>query len=280
MESGLHRHAGCDQYGELRPASGSGRSFTPRSSTPITASSGATRQSSSTIRRRAARRAGRRSSLRRTRRSSACSRPASRRSTESYAASLAALSDDCEDGHRARKSHGSCARRIERGIAWGTEVAQTVLAWRATDGFGGSYPPFTGGTAVGQWRPTPPAVRRMSAQGLAFTSMFALVSNTQFEPGPPRSLTSATYSDDFNAVKALGRSTGSTRTEDQTALALFLGGQRQRPLESGREPDCAGQPLVHVRRQPAARGPEHRDGRHGVHDLERQAILRLPFPTK
>jgi hypothetical protein len=64
----------------------------------------------------------------------------------------------------------------------------------------------------------------MSAQGLAFTGMFALVSNTQFRPGPPRSLTSQKYTEDFNAVKALGRATGSTRTEDQTSLAVFWEG--------------------------------------------------------
>jgi hypothetical protein len=132
----------------------------------------------------------------------------------SYAASLAALSDDGEDGGQSR----------ERGIAWGTEAAQAVLAWRATDGFSASYPPFTGGAAVGQWRPTPPAFGAMSAQGLAFTTMFVLVNNTQFEPGPPRGLTSVTYTDDFNAVKALGRKTGSTRTADQTALAVFWEG--------------------------------------------------------
>jgi len=132
----------------------------------------------------------------------------------SYAASLAALSDDDEDGGQSR----------ERGIAWGTEVAQAVLARRTTDGFSASYPPFTGGTAVGQWRPTPPAFGAMSAQGLAFTATFVLVHNTQFQPGSPRSLTSATYTDDFNAVKALGRRTGSTRTEDQTALAVFWEG--------------------------------------------------------
>ena len=132
----------------------------------------------------------------------------------SYAASLAALSDDGEDGGQSR----------ERGIAWGTEVAQAVLAWRATDGFSASYPAFTGGTAVGQWRPTPPAFGAMSAQGLAFTAMFVLANNTQFEPGPPRGLTSATYTDDFNTVKALGRKTGSTRTADQTALAPFWEG--------------------------------------------------------
>lgn len=128
----------------------------------------------------------------------------------SYEASLAALSDD--------------GQSRERGIAWGIAVAQAVLAWRANDGFSATYPPFTGGAAVGQWRPTPPAFGPMSAQALAFTAMFVLDSNTQFRPEPPRGLTSPTYTDDFNAVKALGRKTGSTRTEDQTALAPFWEG--------------------------------------------------------
>jgi hypothetical protein len=141
-----------------------------------------------------------------------------------YAASVAALIEQCETSAGSERRRRSCERRIARGIEWGTEVAQAVLAWRATDGFSASYPAFTGGTAVGQWRPTPPAFGAMSAQGLAFTEMFVLAHDTQFEPGPPRTLTSTTYADDFNAVKALGRRTGSTRTEDQTALAPFWEG--------------------------------------------------------
>jgi hypothetical protein len=133
--------------------------------------------------------------------------------SDSYAASLAALSDDGGDGGRSR----------ERGIAWGTQVAQAVLAGRGADGFSASHPPFTGGTAIGQWRPIPPA-SAMSAQGLAFTTPFIVQSNTQFRPGPPRPLASATYTDDFNAVRALGRRTGSTRTEAQTELAPFWEG--------------------------------------------------------
>ena len=133
--------------------------------------------------------------------------------SDRYAASLAALSDDGRDGGRSR----------ERGIAWGTQVARSVLAWRATDGFSASYPPFTGGTAVGQWRPIAPATM-MSAQGLAFTAPFVVESNKQFRPGTPRTLASATYTQDFNAVKALGRRTGSTRTEAQTELAPFWEG--------------------------------------------------------
>jgi hypothetical protein len=133
---------------------------------------------------------------------------------DSYAASLAALGDDEEDGGESR----------ERGIAWGIEVGRAVLAWRGNDGFAGSHPPFIGGTAAGQWRPTPPAFGAMSAPGLAVADMFALDSNTQFQPAPPRALSSATYADDFNAVKTLGRMSGSTRTADQSALAVFWEG--------------------------------------------------------
>jgi hypothetical protein len=132
----------------------------------------------------------------------------------SYAASLAALSDDDGDGGQSR----------ERGIEWGNEVANAVLAWRANDGFSASYPPFTGGLAVGQWRPTLPAFGPMSAQALAFTSTFVLDTNAQFQPEPPRTLNSTTYAEDFNTVKTLGRRTGSTRTAEQTALAPFWEG--------------------------------------------------------
>jgi len=132
---------------------------------------------------------------------------------DSYAASLAALNDD---GGQSRK----------RGLAWGEQVASMVLAWRATDGFVRSppYTPFSGGLAVGQWRPTGGSCVVMSALGLAYTAPFVVASPIQFDPGPPRSLASFTYTDDFNSVKALGRKTGSTRTDDQTALAPFWEG--------------------------------------------------------
>jgi len=65
----------------------------------------------------------------------------------------------------------------------------------------------------------------MSTQGLAFTSTFVLTSNSQFRPGPPRSLDSATYAAEFSIVKALGRRTDSTRTADQSALAVFWEGK-------------------------------------------------------
>ena len=132
---------------------------------------------------------------------------------ERYVASLGALDDDERDGGESR----------DRGIAWGNEVAAAVLAWRAADGFSTPVPAFTGGTAIGQWRPVPPATS-MSAQGLAFTSPFVVPDSAYFRPAEPRGLITSKYANDFNAVKALGRSTGSTRTDDQTALAPFWEG--------------------------------------------------------
>ena len=104
---------------------------------------------------------------------------------DSYAASLAALSDDGEDGGESR----------ERGIAWGTEVAQAVLAWRATDGFNGDLRrlqrwtrdwPVAADAAAGA---PPPTCGTMSAQGLAFTRFRSSSSaRLQFQPAPPRGL--------------------------------------------------------------------------------------------
>ena len=134
---------------------------------------------------------------------------------ESYAASLAALSDDGEDRQSNRASAASPGEpRSHRPCSPGARPMGSLRA----------IPAFSGGTAVGQWRPTPPAFGPMSAQGLAFTSMFVLVSNPQFDPRTTARSDQRTYADDFNAVKALGRRTGSTRTEDQTALAPFWEG--------------------------------------------------------
>ena len=142
----------------------------------------------------------------------------------SYTASLEALRERCRTGGRGNgRAHG-CEKRIQDGVDWGTHVAHAILGLRANDGFSASYPAFVGGTAIGQWRPTPPAFGPMAAQGLAFTDMFVLANHTQFQPDRPRTLGSTVFTDDFNAVKALGRLTGSTRTDDETALARFWEG--------------------------------------------------------
>ena len=108
----------------------------------------------------------------------------------------------------------------------GHHVAEAVFAWRQNDGFTTPQAPFFGGTAVGQWRMTANCNQQvgMTAQSLAFTDMFVLATNRQFQPPPPRTIVSDTYHADFKTVKALGRATGSSRSADQTALAPFWEG--------------------------------------------------------
>ena len=129
------------------------------------------------------------------------------------AASLAALPAGGE---------GSDSRDV--GQVWGTKVATAVLAWRRDDGFDGAHQPFTGGSAVGQWRPTPPAFRTMSALGLAFTAPFVPAETAPVQFPEPRRLTNASYTADFDAVKRLGARSTASRTADQTALAWFWDG--------------------------------------------------------
>src|SRR6266576_3983887 len=104
------------------------------------------------------------------------------------------------------KSH---SQSIARGRAWGEFVANTILAWRDTDGFSTPYPGYFGGTAIGQWRSVPDGTRAALLPGFRFMTPFALSSASQFRPGPPPDLTSAEYAADLNEVKALGRKTGS-----------------------------------------------------------------------
>jgi hypothetical protein len=113
---------------------------------------------------------------------------------------------------------------VNAGLAWGDHVAQVILAWRATDGFTGTYAPWNGGTAAGQWRPTGTPPAPMGNISVAFTAPFVIQSSVQFRPPMPRGLDSADWVTDYNAVKAAGSKTGSSRTQYQTDQAFFYNG--------------------------------------------------------
>ena len=108
---------------------------------------------------------------------------------------------------------------IERGRAWGERVALDILAWRSGDGFNAVVAPFFGGTVPGVWRSVPTGTLAAVFPQVAVMIPFAMTSHSQFRPGPPPALGSAEYAVDVNEVKALGRATGSTRTDEQTELA-------------------------------------------------------------
>ena len=106
------------------------------------------------------------------------------------------------------------------GILWGELVADQILAARANDGFNAVLPP-PGGSGLGVWVPTPPAFLPYLLPQWGFVTPFAMSSSSQFRPPGPPSLDSRQYAEDYNEIKALGAAVGSTRTEEQTRIALF-----------------------------------------------------------
>jgi hypothetical protein len=110
-----------------------------------------------------------------------------------------------------------------QGIRYGERAADRLIELRADDG---RFAPITFDVppAPGVWRPTPPAFAPFFDPWLAKLQPLLLDSPSQFRPGPPPALTSATYTEDFNEVKEVGSLTSTVRTPDQTATAVFIAG--------------------------------------------------------
>jgi hypothetical protein len=106
------------------------------------------------------------------------------------------------------------------GIVWGESVANQILAARANDGSNAVVPP-PGGSGPGVWIPTPPAYLPYLLPQWGFVTPFAMSSSSQFRPPGPPSLDSQRYAADYEEVKELGALVGSTRTQEQTEIALF-----------------------------------------------------------
>ena len=106
------------------------------------------------------------------------------------------------------------------GIVWGEFVANQILAARANDGSDAIVPP-PGGSGPGVWVPTPPAFAPYLLPQWGFVVPFAMSNSSQFRPPGPPPLDSQRYAADYNEVKELGAAVGSTRTAEQTQIALF-----------------------------------------------------------
>jgi hypothetical protein len=106
------------------------------------------------------------------------------------------------------------------GIVWGEFVASQILAARANDGSNAIVQP-PGGSGPGVWVPTPPGFLPYLLPQWGFVRPFAMSSSSQFRPPGPPALDSQQYAADYEEVKQLGAAVGSTRTADQTEIALF-----------------------------------------------------------
>jgi hypothetical protein len=117
----------------------------------------------------------------------------------------------------------SSGEHVERGIRFGNEVADAVLAARANDGATATPPAFTPGNGPGEYQLTPPAFAPAGFTQTSHVTPFVLRSASQFRPAPPPALTSAKYATDFNEVKSFGELNSVTRTVDQTGIGRFWG---------------------------------------------------------
>ena len=133
--------------------------------------------------------------------------------------------------HNYLAAHGLAEN--DPGVAVGQVAAAGLLALRANDGRVPNPlpPPFIGGTAPGEWRPTPslqpgppPSLAPMATPWLGAVPPFTLKSGDQYRAAAPPPLNSKQYARDYNEVKALGARFNSARTSEQNQLAYFYAG--------------------------------------------------------
>jgi membrane-associated phospholipid phosphatase len=135
------------------------------------------------------------------------------------------------DASIAALASAESARSIQAGITWGQSIADSIWAWRLTDGITPPPPPFLGvlgivgaPAAVGVWRPTPLGNAPGAAVQFATMTPWVLQRPSQFRLPPPLALTSAEYVADYNEIKVMGAFIGSGRSAEQSELALFWAG--------------------------------------------------------
>ena len=112
---------------------------------------------------------------------------------------------------------------VQRGLDWGKQVADEILAWRAGDGISAVLPPYAPSGLPGRWAPTPPTFGPPLFRQFANMTPWAMTTPSQFLPGTPPALTSTTYTQSFDETKAMGSATSSTRDAYQTQTAVFYG---------------------------------------------------------
>jgi hypothetical protein len=111
------------------------------------------------------------------------------------------------------------------GITVGVVAANAILALRADDGAANAAtPPYTPGTAPGDWQPTPPAFPPALYPSWGKVATYGIQDGMQFRSAPPPALDSDTYGRDYNEVLAVGAVNSTVRPQDKTDRARYFGG--------------------------------------------------------
>jgi len=115
----------------------------------------------------------------------------------------------------------------DQGTRLGGMVADAILDARSDDGSSVTPAPFVFGSGPGQFQSPPPNFPAPQFTEWSRVTPFALLSASQFRPGPPPDLTSARYTRVFNEVKSLGIANSMRAKPDQALTGRFWNGAIQ-----------------------------------------------------
>ncbi len=105
-------------------------------------------------------------------------------------------------------------------IAWGRQVARTIVAARSRDGADRTVD-YEAPAGPSGWQPTPPGFFAAALPQWSTVKPWAMVHPAQFRQSPPPSLLSPEYTRSFREVERLGRVDSPYRTPEQSEIALF-----------------------------------------------------------
>jgi hypothetical protein len=108
---------------------------------------------------------------------------------------------------------------VAEGARLGADVAKAVLDSRANDGWDRQPPPYLLPNLPGFYQVTPPQNAPVTFTHYPDVTPFFLPDRLRFRPGQPPALSSERYAADLNEVKAIGSSTSTTRTPEQSSIA-------------------------------------------------------------
>jgi RHS repeat-associated protein len=106
------------------------------------------------------------------------------------------------------------------GVVYGAEVGRRIVTARAGDG-SEDLITYVPGTQPGDWRPTFPNFAAAVTPHWGGVQPFTIASADQFRAPSPPPLNSEEYAAAFQEVYELGRVDSTTRTADQTEMAIF-----------------------------------------------------------
>ncbi len=116
------------------------------------------------------------------------------------------------------------AKARANGVRLGNKVGAAIIALRANDG-SNAVSDYTPSGLPGTWVPTPTAYAPALTPQWGNVTPWALVSGSQFLPPPPPAINSPEYAAELAQVEAIGGTTSTIRTPDETAIARFWSDQ-------------------------------------------------------